>query len=119
MNNICKLCNKEFHVKPSHAEKRVYCSRSCMAKAYQINLTGENNPNHKGNQKTCETCGKLYTSYIKTSKFCCFCGIWKRVGRGRVLIWIALIQMATTVKQIAVGWTNAKTSPGLTVYGLA
>jgi 5-methylcytosine-specific restriction endonuclease McrA len=41
-----------------------------MAKGYQIDLTGENNPNHKGVEKICETCGKTYRSYVKTSRFC-------------------------------------------------
>lgn len=30
----CKRCDKEFFVKPSHVEKRVYCSMECMTQAY-------------------------------------------------------------------------------------
>lgn len=71
MNKVCKHCKKEFHVKPSHANKRTYCSRPCMAKGYKTDLTGENNQNHKGSgERTCGTCGKTYVSYVKTRKFC-------------------------------------------------
>ena len=30
----CKRCNKEFLVKPSHVDKRVYCSKECMQIAF-------------------------------------------------------------------------------------
>jgi 5-methylcytosine-specific restriction endonuclease McrA len=45
---ICPVCNKEFSVKPSHFDRRVTCSKSCMAIYYVDQQTGENNFNWKG-----------------------------------------------------------------------
>lgn len=59
----CKHCGSGFDVKPSHADKRVYCSKACMATAYR------NDPI----KKTCETCGKDFEVLYKqrvNARFC-------------------------------------------------
>lgn len=67
----CPQCGGEFQVKPSHADKRTYCSRDCMSEAYKTRLQGDNNPNFSNaGEKICQTCGKTYYSYNKTRKYC-------------------------------------------------
>lgn len=67
----CGFCGREFQVKPRDSQKRKYCSTACMAKAYSERLRGENNPHYSNaSQKTCQTCGKTYHNYHKTSKYC-------------------------------------------------
>ena len=38
MEKICIVCGKPFHIKPSHADKRVTCSKACMAELYKEKL---------------------------------------------------------------------------------
>lgn len=75
MNKICPICHKAFHVKPSHIEKRTYCSKECMVQAYRDRFKGENNPHWKGGdvQKACIECGKMYNvipALESISKYC-------------------------------------------------
>lgn len=70
MEKNCKYCQKEFRVKPSHFEKKFYCSRACMSSDYKNRMRGENNPNWKDISKPCTICGNLFVSYMKTSKYC-------------------------------------------------
>jgi hypothetical protein len=32
---VCEVCKKKFHVKPSHFQRRKYCSVACMSDAYK------------------------------------------------------------------------------------
>lgn len=42
-----------------------------MSVEYKERMKGEDNPNYRdAAKKTCQTCGKEYFSYTKTSKFC-------------------------------------------------
>lgn len=71
VEKTCPQCNKVFSVKPSHAETRVYCSKSCMALAYAKRLQGSQNPHFViENEKICERCGASYHSSIKTRRYC-------------------------------------------------
>lgn len=60
----CKLCGSGFDVKPSHADKRVYCSMKCMSEAYR----------GKRRILNCKTCGESFEVPDKPSrknaKFC-------------------------------------------------
>jgi len=70
-NKQCPQCGKHFHVKPSHLDKSVYCSRSCMSAAFKVRMGGQNNPNYSNAaEKICEHCGKTFSSYSKTARFC-------------------------------------------------
>lgn len=65
----CKHCGKEFH--DTHAYRRVYCGRECVASAYSTRLTGVSNPNFRNaGTKICLHCGNDYRSYSKDRKFC-------------------------------------------------
>jgi hypothetical protein len=63
MIKICPICNTNFHVKPSHFEKRICCSKKCQ-NINQKNKTGELNSNWKGGVKlkTCKNCNKDFFS---------------------------------------------------------
>lgn len=64
----CKICNKEFYVKPSHLKRGhgVYCSRKCQYKGMR-----------KGKFVKCDTCGKEIWKrpkalrHSKSGKFFC------------------------------------------------
>lgn len=60
----CKQCKIEFKVKPSHADKRFYCSRKCM----DLGRIKEKL------KKICEICGKEFEVYNnqwrKDAKYC-------------------------------------------------
>ena len=45
----CPSCNTHFKVKPSHADRRKYCSKDCMGKGFQNKVKRE-----------CEWCGKSF-----------------------------------------------------------
>jgi 5-methylcytosine-specific restriction endonuclease McrA len=67
----CPLCGTEFHVKPSHYDKRTYCSKACMAKAYKTRMAGIGNPHYtRAGYHICETCGQEFQSYNKARRFC-------------------------------------------------
>lgn len=54
-----------------HQCRQRYCSKACMAVAYQRRLTGAENPNFRDLQpKTCIGCGAEYRSYNKERKYC-------------------------------------------------
>jgi 5-methylcytosine-specific restriction endonuclease McrA len=48
MTKTCPVCSTTFAVKPSHAGKRVYCSKLCQGAALSIAWRGENNPGWTG-----------------------------------------------------------------------
>src|SRR3990172_8957825 len=75
MDKTCLICRKRFHIKPSHASKKFYCSKECMSVAYRERHRGEENPNWKGGLvvKPCAYCGKKYNSYPCNAKFSKFC----------------------------------------------
>lgn len=63
MRKECLACSKSFHVKPSHFNIRVFCSRQCMAENYKIRYSGSSNLNYKGRDKEyleCIICGKSF-----------------------------------------------------------
>jgi 5-methylcytosine-specific restriction endonuclease McrA len=67
----CPQCGKSFTVKPSHAEKRVYCSRACLSSAFKVRLVGESNPHYKGlGTKVCKFCGEEFDCYSLTTQYC-------------------------------------------------
>jgi lambda repressor-like predicted transcriptional regulator len=67
----CSFCGKEFRTKPSHYDKKFYCSRACMAEHYKTRMRGENNPNYSSaGTKICEACGSKYHSYDLNRKYC-------------------------------------------------
>ena len=83
MNKNCLLCNKKFKVKPSHYERRKYCSYGCRNTAYKgisfsIStqfLKGRKNPNNHTIAIKCKTCRgefKVSPSKVKNdrTKFC-------------------------------------------------
>lgn len=63
MIKICFLCKKEFKVKPSHFERRKYCSKKCMDEGRVIE-TQRNRP-----IQICRICKEKFTSYY-TQKYC-------------------------------------------------
>ncbi len=69
----CPICKAEFLVKLSHFERRVYCSRKCMAGGYSSRLTGDNNPNagflRRVKPRNCSICLTPFKSY-STRKTC-------------------------------------------------
>src|SRR4028118_1625562 len=77
MEKICPVCSCRFQVKSSHFERRKYCSKECMAAGYQNRLSGDNNPNYRGQMTyNCQKCGKE----IKSRKIRAFCS--NLCGRG-------------------------------------
>lgn len=79
----CPVCSSSFPVKASHADKRIYCSRDCMATAYRERLKGDANPNHKNaGWHACERCGAEFHAYRKSSKYCSIaCRTASQVGQ--------------------------------------
>lgn len=71
LTKACRNCAKPFPVKPSHYDKKSYCSRQCMAEDYRSRLTGAENPNHRGaGWRACRRCGKQFKSYDTQRKYC-------------------------------------------------
>lgn len=69
----CALCNKEFSCKPSHAPRRVYCSKVCASEHYKTRMTGSGNPHFKPQNSyvyNCAFCGVEFKSYQKLPKYC-------------------------------------------------
>lgn len=48
MNKTCLICNKKFHVKPSHAPKRNTCSLRCKGIQQSLLYKGKGNPKWRG-----------------------------------------------------------------------
>lgn len=68
---VCPVCQAVFLVKASHADKSTYCSRPCMASAYQSRLRGQSNPHYTAaDRRVCLHCATSYRSYHKTRRFC-------------------------------------------------
>lgn len=71
MKKLCKVCSKEYKIKPSRKESTSYCSRTCMAVDYSSLLKKENNPNYRNSgKKICNHCNSHYKSYNKERNFC-------------------------------------------------
>lgn len=86
---VCPQCDQSFSVKPSHADKRTYCSRQCMAQAYKERLAGDENPNFRNaGWHVCPTCKRSFRSYKRRAKFCsrkCRANAPEQVERSRQL----------------------------------
>lgn len=54
----CEQCNKNYKTKPSHYDRRKYCSYKCFDKARKTTLLGENNPCWRGGLPKCSVCNK-------------------------------------------------------------
>lgn len=60
----CPVCCTTFRTKPSHYDKKTYCSRPCMAVGYQSRMKGDANPNYRdAATRTCKRCGGRFESY--------------------------------------------------------
>ena len=68
IKRICKICEKEFFIKPYQIETAKYCSRKCQGIGNSKNKRGENNPHWKGGlvKHICQQCGKEF--YIEPSQ---------------------------------------------------
>lgn len=55
----CVVCGCEYRTKPSHEQRRKYCSRKCYAEARKTSLLGENNYCWRGGNPPCIDCGNL------------------------------------------------------------
>jgi hypothetical protein len=88
-NLKCPICGKVFHVKPSHKDKKKYCSVECMVIAYRDIMSLHGNPNWRGG-KSFEPYPLGWTKIFKEQirqrdgYKCCFCGI-PEVENGRRL----------------------------------
>lgn len=49
---VCPVCSGSFTRKASHAPKSTYCSRPCMARAYEQLMQSKQNPNWRGGLET-------------------------------------------------------------------
>lgn len=70
MKKPCLQCGAEFHCKPSHFNKKSYCSRACMATHYAVRFSGASNPNFRDTNHHCEACGAVFTRYDSRARFC-------------------------------------------------
>lgn len=71
MTKQCRQCVKDFKVKPSHYDLKVYCSRACMSEGYRERMSGNGNPNFReASIRQCCICNAEYQSYSKTTKYC-------------------------------------------------
>lgn len=71
MQKNCLYCGTSFYCKPSHYNKKTYCSRVCMAEHYKTRLKGDTNPNyHDADKRICQICGQEFRSYDKGSMYC-------------------------------------------------
>lgn len=67
----CKFCKNLFSCKPSHYDKKTYCSKKCMAQDYKKRLLGNENPNFKmKGVRVCKICSKIFHNYNKKRKYC-------------------------------------------------
>lgn len=63
MDKNCFICGAAFHVKPSHFNTRVCCSKKCQSEHFKESLKGHKNPNYKGitnSVKNCKICGEQF-----------------------------------------------------------
>jgi predicted nucleic acid-binding Zn ribbon protein len=63
MDKLCIVCKTIFHVKPSHFEKRMCCSKKCQSESFKTKMLGDANPNFKNKSIktfTCITCNKEF-----------------------------------------------------------
>lgn len=83
VTKTCPVCKKQFSCRPSHAPKKTYCSKKCMAKDYQVRMVGDNNPNYRGaGFRLCANCGMEFHSYDKKHRFCSI-GCYQRSAEKR------------------------------------
>lgn len=59
----CLVCSTVFKTKPSHYERRKYCSYKCYDLARKETLRGGNNPCWRGGDPKCIDCGLEITKY--------------------------------------------------------
>lgn len=59
IEKTCEYCGKRYFVIPARSDSR-FCCRQCLFDSRKIRYT-----------KTCETCGKVFTTKRKNQKFCC------------------------------------------------
>lgn len=73
-STICTHCKKEFHMKKSHIERYpnrnmgYFCSRTCLSEAKKTYYLGDNNPNFKGEDLTCDGYLKEYVKGSRVKK---------------------------------------------------
>lgn len=62
-NVHCAFCKREFYRSAAHMRhKNQYCSRQCMAKAFEGRFVGEKSPRWMGREtRQCDNCGKPIT----------------------------------------------------------
>lgn len=73
VSKVCPSCNIVFTMKKSHADKKTYCSKACMAMGYKSRMRGSSNPNYRASKGLlCQGCGTRFGSYQKTRKYCSF-----------------------------------------------
>jgi hypothetical protein len=92
MEKSCIVCKTIFHVKPSHFEKRMCCSRKCQGESFKTKMLGEANPNFKNKsikKFTCITCKneferKTYGQKKTCSKECYLKNISK-IHTGKII----------------------------------
>lgn len=92
MDKTCIICTKVFHVKPSHFERRICCSKECQSELFKTKMIGKNNPNYKKaleRKINCIYCGNEFkrTSY-KDRKTCskeCFLKNLSKIHTGKII----------------------------------
>lgn len=66
----CAQCGDERPA-TNHQQRKVYCSKECMAVGYSIRLAGPSNPNYsRAGNRVCLTCGTWFQSYSASRKYC-------------------------------------------------
>jgi 5-methylcytosine-specific restriction endonuclease McrA len=68
----CDQCGDVFEVKPSHKDKRRFCSKDCQAE-HLSGVTGEDHPLWDREELECPTCGDSFqvkTSHAPRRKYC-------------------------------------------------
>lgn len=76
ITKICPVCQSPFTVKPSHAARRIFCSKDCRAKWMSQNNTGENSPTWLGGYEPYygESWHQARRSAQERDKCCADCG---------------------------------------------
>lgn len=67
----CRRCGTPFACRPSHFDKKSYCSKACMAEDYRTRFAGAANP-HFGDKarRMCAHCGAAFDSYDPSRIYC-------------------------------------------------